>query len=343
MPNSTPVRVAIYGCGRFANQTHIPNLRKVAGVEIVALCDSDAQSLQSTGDSFGIERRYGDAHEMLANERFDALYSIVPAYVRSDVEIAAVTRGIHLFSEKPQALQMELAQRIDAAIRQHGVISTVGFRERYRPIFQQARQFLADKSISHVRFLSCGGLPAERSDWRASWWNDIHKSGGAALDWGVHATDYVRFMSGLNVAQAQAIYHRTDAYSLPLSYSFHYTLSNGAAMTMTFLNTTPVRPPNEPWFTLFYEGGYLAIHGYERLEVNGETIYTAEPFDPWLEQTRCFIEAVRTHDPSLLLSDYHDGLDSLAPVLAGWESSKQGGIPITLSNSANSNYLITNR
>ena len=269
-----------------------------------------------------------------ASTRF---YSIVPAYVRNDVEIAAVTRVI-ISSAKTAGI----ADGTGAAYRcrnspargdQHG-----GLPRRYRPIFQQARQFLADKSISHVRFLSCGGLPAERSDWRASWWNDIHKSGGAALDWGVHATDYVRFMSGLNVEQAQAIYHRTDAYSLPLSYSFHYTLSNGAAMTMTFLNTTPVRPPNEPWFTLFYEGGYLAIHGYERLEVNGETIYTAEPFDPWLEQTRCFIEAVRTHDPSLLLSDYHDGLYSLAPVLAGWESSKQGGIPITLSDTQSLNY-----
>ena len=99
---------------------------------------------------------------------------------------------------------------------------------------------------------------------------------------------------------------------------------------MSFLSTSPVRPPNEPWFTLFYEGGYLAIHGYERIEVNGETIYNAESFDPWLEQSRCFVEAVRTQDRSLLLSDYHDGLYSLAPVLAGWESAKQDGKPMDL-------------
>jgi len=329
MDSSTPVRVAIYGCGRFANQTHLPNLCKLPGVAVVALCDADADALHATGNAFGIAQRYQDAHALLAAAPIDALYSIVPAYVRDsardNVEIAAVARGIHLFSEKPQALQMALAHRIDAAIRRQGVLSTVGFRERYRPLFQQARQWLADKTVTHVRFISMGNLPAARSDWRASWWSDLDKSGGAALDWGVHATDYVRFMTGLEVKQAQAFYHQSAAYTLPLSYSFHYGLSNGAPMTMTFLSTTPVRPPNEPWFTFFYEGGYLALHGYERLEVNGETIYTAEPFDPWFEQTRCFIEAVRHNDASLLLSDYHDGLYSLAPVLAGWASAQQGG------------------
>ncbi|MFN8443331.1 MAG: Gfo/Idh/MocA family oxidoreductase [Caldilineaceae bacterium] len=326
MHEASSVRVAIYGCGRFANQTHIPNLRTLPGVEIVALCDADLAALQSTGDAFAIAARYQDAHEMLASESIDALYSIVPAYVRSNVEIAAVERGIHLFSEKPQALQLSLAQRIDDAIRRQGVISTVGFRERYRPIFQQARQFLSDKAITHVRFLNIGGLPSARTDWRASWWSDLDKSGGPALDWGVHATDYVRFMTGLNVKTVQAFYHMSEQYSLPLSCSFHYCLSNGAPMTMSFLSTSPVRPPNEPWFTLFYEGGYLAIHGYERIEVNGETIYNAEAFDPWLEQSRCFIEAVRSQNRSLLLSDYHDGVYSLAPVLAGWESAKEGGV-----------------
>ncbi|MEZ4861118.1 MAG: Gfo/Idh/MocA family oxidoreductase [Caldilineaceae bacterium] len=325
MHASSTVRVAVYGCGRFANQTHLPNLGKIPGVEVVALCDADAQALHTTGDAFGIGQRYTDAHAMLAAEHFDALYSIVPAYVRAEVEIATVARGIHLFSEKPQALQMALARRIDDAIRCNRVISTVGFRERYRPLFQQARQWLADKTITHVRFSSIGNLPTARADWRGSWWSDLEKSGGSALDWGVHATDYVRFMTGLTVKEAQAFYHQVPDYALPLAYSFHYGLSNGAPMTMTFLNTTLVRPPNEPWFTIFYVGGYLAIHGYERLEANGETIYTAEPFDPWFEQSRCFIEAVRTNDASLLLSDYHDGLYSLAPVLAGWASARQHG------------------
>ena len=54
-------------------------------------------------------------------------------------------------------------------------------------------------------------------------------------------------------------------------------------------------------------------------------MYRAEEFDPWFEQDRIFIEAVRSGDGSGILNDYNDGLKSLAPVLAAWESSRRGG------------------
>ena len=50
------VRVAIYGCGRWANHTHIPNLQKIGGVQVVALCDTDPQALQSTAQR--LEQEY---------------------------------------------------------------------------------------------------------------------------------------------------------------------------------------------------------------------------------------------------------------------------------------------
>ena len=48
-----------------------------------------------------------------------------------------------------------------------GAISTVCFRERYRPLFQEARRLLEDKAVTHIRFQNTAGLPlleAEVSD-----------------------------------------------------------------------------------------------------------------------------------------------------------------------------------
>lgn len=317
------IRVAVYGCGNFANQTHIPNLLKLDDVEIVALCDSNPEALKSTSEAFNVPKTYLDGHHLLEHEEIDVLYSIVPAYARTYVEATAAAKGIHLFSEKPQALTMAVAHQIDDAIRQSSVISTVGFRERYRPIFQKARALLADKEIVHVRFQSFRGLPGPPSD--ESWWNQMDKSGGSALDWGVHATDYTRFMTGLNVARAQAFYCERPAYATALSSVFNYSFSNGATMNISFISAGGSGLGDEPFFTIFYEGGCLAVYGYDRIAVNGETVYEGEEFDPWFEQDRTFIEAVRTGNPSKLMSDYHDGLLSLAPVLAGWESSRRNG------------------
>ena len=329
------LRVAIYGCGNFAKRTRIPNLLQTDAVDIVAACDSNSQAAQEIAGEFKIPSVYhsgnGGAYKMLDAEAIDVLYSIVPAYVRTDVEATAVEKGIHLFSEKPQAITMQVARRIDDAIQRAGVISTVGFRERYRPLFQEARRFLADKQIVHVRFQSFGGLPPLTDSDSKTWWAEMDKSGGRALDWGVHATDYSRFMTGLNVARAQAFYCERPADATALSSSFNYCFDNGATMTLCFVSSGP-SPRGEPWFTVFYEDGCLEIYQYDRIEVNGEILYQADDFDPWLEQDKTFIRAILTDDASILQSDYHDGLFSLAPVLAGWESARRNGECIALAS-----------
>lgn len=323
------LRIGVYGAGNFARRTHIPNLRKLSGVQIAALCDVDITRAESAAAEFSVPRTYSDGHAMLDNEELDILYSIVPAFARTDVEATAAARGIHLFSEKPQALDMATARRIDQGVQEGGVLSTVCFRERYRPLFQEARRLLADRDIVHARFQSPRPLPPRQADipvdQRDNWHNQMDKAGGPAFDWGVHAVDYTRFMTGLNVTKAQAYYHHPKTYNKPLSCSFNFRLETGATMAMAFTSATRTPPPGEAPFMVFYEGGYLALWMYDRIEMNGEVVYRAGEFDPWFEQDRTFVEAVRCGEPGKLLNDYHDGLSSLAPVLAGWESARRDG------------------
>lgn len=322
-----PIRVAVYGAGNFSNTTHLPNLRQLPGVEVVAICDTQLGAAEKTAAAFGIPHVYQDGQTMLANERLDVLYSVVPAFARTDVELTAVKHGLHLFSEKPQALKIQTALAIDAAIRQAGVLSTVSFRERYRPIFQEARRLLHDKQIVHVRFQMLEGPTPASERHRDTWWADFEKSGGTGLDWGVHAVDYTRFMTGLNIVRAQSFYCRRPLAHIPLSWMFNFELSNGGTMALSLVSVSAgaVEADQQPWFTIYYEGGRLALYGYEQIEVNGTRVYQGSAFDPWLEHTRRFIEAVRTGDGRHLLNDYHDGLYSLAPILAGWESARQHG------------------
>ncbi len=332
MTGTKPVRVAIYGAGTFANGTHIPNLRKIEDVEIVGVCDADLSAAASTAERFSIPGIYTDAHRMLDELKMDILYSIIPAFARTDVEICAAKKGIHIFSEKPQALEMNRAMAIDAAISDGAVISTVGFRERYRPIFQEARRILADRRVVHVRFQQVSAYPETgQSGERGSWWSLMDKGGVRFFDWGVHATDYTRYMTGQDVVRAQAFFCHPDQYHNPLSSSFHYALSEGATATLTFIESDPTGLGEEPYFTIFFEGGRIKIFGYERIEMNDEVVYEAEPFDPWLAQDRAFVNAVRVSTTEGLLSDYHDGLFSLAPILAGWESARRDGTCVDIT------------
>ncbi len=325
MPENS-IRVGVYGTGRFARATHLPNLSRIDGVEIVALCDINEDALREAAAQFGVARTYTDAHAMLRTEKLDALWSIVPAFARTNVEIAAAERGIQLFSEKPQAMDLALAKRIDEAVRKGGVISTVGFRERYRPIFQEARRLLRDKRVVHVRFQQIAQRTKAAGRDGTEWSAQMEKGGVRFFDWGVHATDYIRFMTGQDIRRAQAFLCHPDDSHTPLSSSFHYQLSSGATATLTFIESDPAGPGEEPYFRIHFDGGRLGIFGYERIELNDKTVYEADPFDPWMVQDQTFVEAVRSHNPSLLRSDYHDGLKSLAPILAGWASARKDGV-----------------
>ncbi len=319
---NAPVRVAFYGTGRFACSTHIPNLLRIPGAEIVALCDSSPAALEQAAALVPAAARYPDADALLAAGGFDALYSCVPAYARTDVEARAAQRGIHLFSEKPQATRLEVALTIDAAVLAAGVIATVGFRERYRPLVRKARELFAGHEATHVQFLQHARTPAARH----TWYRDVALSGGPALNWGGHALDQIRFVAADEVSKAQAFWGAGDILGFPPSQSLSFVLASGATATLTFVTSTAVKDRfHRNRFSFFHREGVLLVEDYESVSINGTVAYAGEEFDPWMEQDRVFVEAVRRRDPSLLASDYHDGIRSLAPILAAWESARRGG------------------
>jgi predicted dehydrogenase len=317
-----PVRVAFYGTGRFACSTHIPNLLRIPGVEIAALCDSSPAALEQAAALAPGAARYADAEALLAAAGFDALYSCVPAFARTDVEARAAQRGMHLFSEKPQALRLEVALAIDAAVQASGVIATVGFRERYRPLVLRARELFAGRRLTHAAFLQHARPPAARH----TWYRDVALSGGPALNWGGHALDQIRFITGEEVAGAQAFWGSGDLSGFPPSQSLSFVMESGATATLTFVTSGAITDRyHRNAFSFFHRDGVLEVDDYDCIRADGETVCRGEETDPWLEQDRAFVEAVRRRDPSLLRSDYHDGIRSLAPILAAWESARRGG------------------
>ena len=122
MGSNRTIKVGIYGAGGHARNNHLLNLTRLEDVEVVAVCDIVEQNARQAAADFGISSIYTDGHEMVKNELLDALWSTVIATAREDgVEVAAAEKGIHLFIEKPQAMNMGVAYRIDDAIRRSSV------------------------------------------------------------------------------------------------------------------------------------------------------------------------------------------------------------------------------
>ncbi len=333
---SKEIRVGFYGTGGIARQTHLPILQDLPGVKIVSICDTSSETLEAIGNTHGIgpDQRYQDGMDMVETEDLDVLFSCVPAFVRADVETTAAAKGIHIFSEKPQAIALDTALRISKAIEDAGVISNVGFRERYRPMFCRIREFLADKEIVHAQTTLHRPKGTEKG-----WLKNEDQSGGFVLEWGSHALDYTRYMTGQDVTHAQAFSFRPEGAEESLSYSVNFRFTNGGTKHISFVtfqaeSKVPQGRRSVPIFTIYYIGGRIDIFREGGMkwsyELNGEHVETEE-FDPWAEHDRVFIEAIQSGDTSGLRNDYADGLKTIGPLLAVLESNRASGECIEMS------------
>lgn len=78
-------------------------------------------------------------------EGIDTLYLCIPPNVHQGEVVQAAQRDIHLFVEKPMSLYLNEALAMEQAIAAAGIISTVGFQQRFDVRHEAIKAFLADK------------------------------------------------------------------------------------------------------------------------------------------------------------------------------------------------------
>ena len=137
---SQPIRVGIIGLGQRGLQ-HLGALWKLQSeglVEIAALIDAFEDNLAETKiqgyvNGFQIDGIHTstDFGETLTEVSLDAIYFALPPGVHNGEIIQAANAGVHIFAEKPMSLYLNEAIDMERVIRENGVISTVGFQQRY--------------------------------------------------------------------------------------------------------------------------------------------------------------------------------------------------------------------
>lgn len=140
-PETPPLRAALIGCGFFA-RNHLHAWRQLEGVEIVALCDADAQRLAETAAMFGIARTYASADALFAAERLDFVdIATTVASHRQLVGMAAAAR-LPCICQKPFASTLDDARAMVAACERAGVMLMVHENFRWQTPIQAVRRVL---------------------------------------------------------------------------------------------------------------------------------------------------------------------------------------------------------
>ena len=98
------LRFAYVGCGFMAQKVHIPNFRRMSGVDLVGLAEVRPRLAEKVAARFGIPRVYR-SHEEVALDPDVAAVGVSAAFSQQ-AEIAAdlLAAGKHVFMEKPMAV-----------------------------------------------------------------------------------------------------------------------------------------------------------------------------------------------------------------------------------------------
>src|SRR5437868_12320513 len=116
---AAPLRIGLIGAGANTRSKHIPGLRALAGVEIVAVCNRRPESTAAAAREFGIPRTCAHWEELIADPDIDAVVIGTWPYLHYPITLAALAAGKHVLTEARLSLNAAEAHAMLAAARKH--------------------------------------------------------------------------------------------------------------------------------------------------------------------------------------------------------------------------------
>ena len=108
--NQGKVNIAIVGLGFGAE--FIPIYQRHPNANMYAICQRNEKKLHSIGDAFGIEKRYTDIKQVLADPQVDAVHINTPIPDHALQSIKALKAGKHVACTVPMATSIEDCRKI---------------------------------------------------------------------------------------------------------------------------------------------------------------------------------------------------------------------------------------
>ena len=192
-------KVAVIGCGYFANAQYFPNISKEANAECVAAVDIVFERAQEACEKYGIKNAYKSVYELIEKCDFDIAIDAASIQAHHEINMAVLKAGKHLITQKPAAPTVEMfTEQIETAKQNNVKFSCVPIHPMRYDI-AIAKQLMGDGAIGNPYYVKCNlshGGPEyfQYRDADPSWF--FEKDAGALVDMGVHGLQIVTSILG---------------------------------------------------------------------------------------------------------------------------------------------------
>lgn len=315
------LKVGFIGTGGIA-QSHLRNLADIDDVTVTAFCDIQLERAERAAKEWSDARAYSKMTDMLDDQTLDAVYVCIPPMAHGEAENQLVERGMPFSVEKPLGIIPETPRDILKKIEHKKIITSVGYQWRYNDATKKARELLQGHTLGMAVGYWMGGLPS------VPWWRVQDGSGGQFVEQTTHITDLLRYLCGEVVEVYAAYGHRTiheewENATVADVGSVVMKLDNGSVATIS--NSCMLSGGGKVGLDIFTDEGSLEIRGNGLTNrTKNETTEYNSTTNPKYSEDLAFTNAVRTGDPSGILSDYADAVKTHEVTMAANESAATG-------------------
>ena len=154
------VRIGIIGCGGIANGKHMPALKKLPQVEMVAFCDIIEEKAIKAAKDFGVPgaKVFTDYKQLLEEKDIDVVHVLTPNKQHSFITVDALEAGKHVMCEKPMAINSAEAKKMLDAAHRTGKKLTIGYQSRFRPDSMYLKKMIEAGDLGEIYYANATAI-----------------------------------------------------------------------------------------------------------------------------------------------------------------------------------------
>lgn len=202
------LKVGIIGLGRMGKRYAEIIQYRIKNATLIAASSLDDQELDYAQNTLGIRQVYSNYKDLLALNELDAVFVLSSTHEHVRHILEALEIGLHVFCEKPLALNVDDCKKVEAmAARRPNLHTVVGFVRRFDHSYQYAKAKVESGDIGVPIMLKSQTVDLASDDPGQVEYSK--KNGGIFLDFNVYDIDLARWFLG---SEVKSVYSVGDAY-----------------------------------------------------------------------------------------------------------------------------------
>ena len=353
------LKAGIIGCGGIANGKHMPSIKQIAEIEMVAFCDIIIERAEKAAKEYGTAdaKTYKDYKDLIADKSIDVVYVLTPNREHSFMTIDALNAGKHVMCEKPMAKTSKEAKEMVEVAKKTGKILTIGYQGRYRENSQYLKKMVDRGDLGEVYLAKAHAIRRRGVPTWGVFLDGEAQGGGPLIDIGTHALDLTLWTMNNYKPKTVlgSVYHKLNhngdsgnifgpwdpkAFTVEDSAFGFITMENGATIILESSWALNTVDEAEAVTTLCgTKAGIDMKEGMDSLRVNGDDLgrkyvshpdlssgavafYEGESNEPQVIEQRVFVDAILKGTPLTVLPEQACVVTQILEAI--YESGKTG-------------------